>query len=293
MEKSKRFIGGKYVGERALFMLTNAYIEDALFCDGESPLKESLNIDLYKCTFDWKYPLWYAKNINVANCTLNESARSGIWYVDNIVLEKCLINAPKTFRRSKNITLNNCSLEHASETLWSCKDIKIYSCSAKGDYLGMNSENIEVNDLKLNGNYFLDGAKNVVVRDSTLYSKDSFWNTEDVTIINSKIIGEYLGWNSKNLTLINCEISSHQALCYIKGLKLINCKLMDSDLAFEYCEDIDAEVVDEFVSIKNPTSGIIRYKGVEKIIIDENDRSKKGEMKIVKVGQEYDYKYEI
>ena len=40
--------------------------------------------------------------------------------------------------------------------------------------------------------------------------------------------------------------------------------------------------------------GIIREKELsEKIIIDENDRSKKGEMKIVKVGQEYDYKYEI
>ena len=42
-----------------------------------------------------------------------------------------------------------------------------------GDYLLMNSENIEINHLELNGNYFLDGAKNIVVRDSVLNSKDS------------------------------------------------------------------------------------------------------------------------
>ena len=280
MEKYRKINGGKYTGERALFMLTNATVMDATFCNGESPLKESLNLDIIRCTFDWKYPIWYAKNIEVNESRLTFTARSGIWYTDNITMNRCVIDAPKTFRKATRITLNSCSLEHADETLWFCKDIKMDCVKAKGNYLAMGSENVEVNHLELDGNYFLDGAKNCVVRDSILNSKDAFWNTENVTIINSKIIGEYLGWNSKNLTLINCEISSLQGLCYIDGLKMINCKLTDSSLCFEYCTKIDAVIIDTFESIKNPTSGIIRLKGVKKLIVDENSRANKDEMKI-------------
>ena len=280
MENYRKINGGTYTGERALFMLTNASIEGATFCDGESPLKESINIDLLKCTFDWKYPMWYAKNVVANECKLNFTARSGIWYTDSITMNRCVIDAPKTFRKATRITLNSCSLEHADETLWFCKDIKLECVKAKGNYFAMGSENVEVNHLELDGNYFLDGAKNCVIRDSILNSKDAFWNTENVTIINCKIIGEYLGWNSKNMTLINCEISSHQGLCYIDGLKMINCKLMDSDLCFEYCTKIDAQIIDTFESIINPTSGIIRVKGIKKLIVNENSRANKDEMKI-------------
>ena len=280
MEKYRKIEGGKYTGERALFMLSNATITDALFCDGESPLKESLNLDIIRCTFDWKNPIWYAKDIEVTDSRLTFTARSGIWYTNNITMHRCVIDAPKTFRKASKITLNSCSLEHADETLWFCKDIKLECVKAKGNYFGMGSENVEVNHLELDGNYFLDGSKNIVVRDSILNSKDAFWNTENVTVINCKIVGEYFGWNSKNMTLINCEISSNQGFCYIDGLKLINCKLLDSALCFEYCTRIDAMVIDTFESIKNPTSGIIRVKGVKKVIIDENSRANKDEMKI-------------
>lgn len=280
MEKNRVINGGTYTGERALFMLSDASIENAIFRDGESPLKESQNIDISKCTFDWKYPIWYAKNIKVNESHLTFTARSGIWYTDNITMARCVIDAPKTFRKASRITLDSCSLEHADETLWFCKDIKMNCVKAKGNYFAMGSENVEVNCLELDGNYFLDGAKNCVIRDSVLYSKDAFWNTENVTIINCKIIGEYLGWNSKNLTFINCEISSNQGLCYIDGLKMINCKLTDSALCFEYCSKINAEIIDTFESIKNPTSGIIRVKGVKKLIIDKNSRANKEEMKI-------------
>ena len=280
MEKYRNINGGTYTGERALFMLSNATIQDAVFRDGESPLKESLNIDVIRCTFDWKYPIWYGKNIEVSDSHLTFTARSGIWYTDNIKMNKCVIDAPKTFRKSSRISLSLCSLEHADETLWFCKDIKLDCVKAKGNYLAMGSENVEVNHLELDGNYFLDGSKNCVVRDSILNSKDAFWNTENVTIINCKIVGEYFGWNSKNMVLINCEISSLQGLCYIDGLKMINCKLTDSSLCFEYCTRIDAEIIDTFESIKNPASGIIRVKGVRHLFVDQHSRANKDEMKI-------------
>ena len=277
----KKYQGGSYTGERALFMLKDAYLEGVTFYDGESPLKESDNLEIVNCTFKWKYPIWYANNIIVKDSYLDSAARSGIWYTNHIEMSNCLIDAPKTFRRGSFITLKNCRLNNAAETFWSCKNISLNNVYARGDYFMMNIDGAEISNLTLDGNYFLDGAKNVVVKDSILNSKDSFWNTENVTAINCKIVGEYLGWNSKNLTFINCEISSLQGLCYIKGLKLVNCKLTDTSLSFEYCEDIDAEVVDEVVSIKNPTSGVIKVKDVKELIIDENSKDLDKKVKII------------
>jgi len=280
MEK-KKFSGGSYTGERALFMLKNADLENVTFYDGESPLKESQDLSINNCAFKWKYPLWYSNHIIVKNSFLAKEARSGIWYTNHIEMSDCNIEAPKTFRRSTYITLDNCSLVNAEEAFWSCSNVKLNKVNARGDYFMMNANDIEVNELVLDGNYFLDGAKNVVVKNSILNSKDSFWNTENVTVINCKIVGEYLGWNSKNITFIDCDISSLQGLCYIKGLKMVNCRLNDTSLSFEYCEDIDAEIVDEVASIKNPTSGVIKLKGVKQLIIDENTRATSDSVKFL------------
>ena len=282
MEFKHQINGGEYTGERALFMLSDAYIKNARFFDGESPLKESRNLEIYKSVFEWKYPLWYAHDIVVKESLLTETARSGIWYTDNIRIECSTIKAPKTFRKASHVFLRSVILENASETFWFCKDVKLENVKAVGDYFMMGVENGEVDRLELDGNYFLDGAKNVTVRSSTLNSKDSFWNTENVTVVNSKIVGEYIGWNSKNLTFINCEISSLQALCYIDGLRLINCKLTDSTLCLEYCSRIDATIIDDVISIKNPTSGMIRLlKGLQYYIVDNNSRAKKGDVRII------------
>lgn len=45
-------------GERALYMGRSLKIQDSIFAEGESPLKESQDIELYGSMFKWKYPLW-------------------------------------------------------------------------------------------------------------------------------------------------------------------------------------------------------------------------------------------
>lgn len=258
-----------FTGERALFSSDDLLIEECVFRDGESPLKESKNLKIKSSSFEWKYPLWYCHNVECDDLVFEEMARSGIWYTDNIIMNDCLFKCPKTFRRASNITLINCELPNAQETLWGCKNIKANDTTFAGDYLGMNSIDIEFNNVVIDGNYAFDGAKNVVIKNSVLNSKDVFWNTENVTVINSKIVGEYLGWNSKNLTFIDCEIESHQGLCYIDGLKMVNCKLIDSDLTFEYCSNIDAEIHSVVDSIKNPYSGRIVVDGVKELILEK------------------------
>ena len=157
-----------FSGERALYAEDGARIYDSIFDDGESPLKESKNIEVYSSQFKWKYPIWYSNNVLVTNCNWFEMARSGVWYTNNITVKDSLITAPKNFRRCDGVTLENVNLTNAEETFWNCKNIKLNNVTAKGHYFAMNSENIEVDNFKLDGNYSFDGAKNITVRNSVL-----------------------------------------------------------------------------------------------------------------------------
>ena len=263
----KKIIGGTYTGERALYNISDTEIFDAVFSDGESPIKESRGISLSSVRFEWKYPLWYCKNIEATGCTLTKTARSGIWYTHGIKFTDSLIEAPKTFRRASKISLIRTDMPNAEETLWGCSDIEIIDSRAAGDYFCMNCENLRVENFDLDGNYAFDGAKNAVVKNARLMSKDAFWNTENITVIDSVIVGEYLGWNSKNLTFINCKIESNQGLCYIENLKLVNCELRNTDLALEL-STVDCEIVSSVDSIKNPISGRIHAKSIGELILD-------------------------
>ncbi len=254
-------------GERALFAARNLQIVDTIFTDGESPLKESRDIELVGSAFRWKYPLWYSRDVVVRECTWFEMARSGVWYTHNIVVEDSVIEAPKNFRRCTGVTLRNVSLPNAAETLWTCEGVKLENVTARGDYFAMNSGNIEVDGLVLAGNYSFDGAHDVHVTNSRLLSKDAFWNTENVLVENSYIAGEYLGWNARNIKFVNCTIESLQGLCYIDGLTLENCKLLNTTLAFEY-SSVDADVQGHIESVFNPSSGSIVADSIGELIVE-------------------------
>ncbi len=256
-------------GERALFQGRDLRIFDTIFDDGESPLKESRDIELYGCMFKWKYPLWYAKNLTVKNCTWFEMGRAGVWYTDHITVEDSSIEAPKNFRRCHDVTLRNVTMPNAAETLWSCDGVTLENVTAKGDYFGMNSSNVTVRDFTLYGNYSFDGARNAEIRNAKMLSKDSFWNSENVTVCDSFISGEYLGWNSRNLTLVNCTVESLQGMCYIDNLVMKNCKLVNTTLAFEY-STVDADINSRIDSVFNPSGGTIRAEHIDSLIIEKD-----------------------
>ena len=260
-----------FSGERALYKGNQLKIYDTVFHDGESPLKESRNIELYGCEFQWKYPVWYSENIYAKDCVWQEMGRSGVWYTNNMTVEDCLIGAPKNFRRCRNLTIRNSSIPNAQETLWMCNGVELDHVTARGDYFAMNTDNIRADHLELFGNYAFDGSKNVEIRNSRLVTKDCFWNCENVAVYDSYISGEYLAWNTKNLTLVNCTIESNQGLCYIDKLKMINCKLVNTTLAFEYVENMDAEIISRVDGILNPGSGRIKAREIAELIIEPDN----------------------
>lgn len=257
----------RLTGERALFAARDCEIEETIFDDGESPLKESRNISLRACMFKWKYPLWYAKEIDVRDSTWFDMARAGVWYSEHVRVTDCAIEAPKNFRRCHDLTLRHVSFANAAETLWECDGVTLSDVTAKGDYFAMNSRNMTADNLTLYGNYSFDGCRNLTVRNSRLLSKDAFWNCEDVRAENCFISGEYLGWNTKRLTLVDCTIESLQGLCYVEDLVLRNCRLLNTTLAFEY-STVDAEIVGRVDSVKNPTSGRIVADEIGELILE-------------------------
>lgn len=279
----KRIENEVLTGERALFQANGLEIEDTIFADGESALKHGENINAVNTMYKWKYPFWYAKNVNVKDSTFFEMARSGLWYGKNITIEDTMVEAPKEFRRCDGVNLKNVSIPNANETFWMCKNIRLENVVAKGTYFGLNSENVYLDRLNLYGDYCFDGGKNIEVHNCKLLSKDSFWNTENVVIYDSFIVGEYFGWNSKNITLINCTVESLQGFCYIENLVMKNCKLVNTALAFEF-STVDVEVTSKIDSVFNPKSGVIKAKEIGTLIID-NENINPEDTKIIVEGE--------
>ncbi len=269
MNNVKEYRQAHLTGERALFGAKDIKVYDTVFSDGESPLKESENVEVFSSLFRWKYPIWYSNNIKVYNSTWFEMARAGVWYSNNVTVEDSSIQAPKNFRRCNGLSLKNVTMPNAEETLWHCKNVNINNITAKGDYFLMNSENIKIDGMTLYGNYSFDGIKNAEIHSARLITKDAFWNSENVTVYDSFIFGEYLGWNAKNLTLVNCTVESLQGMCYIENLKMKNCKLINTTLAFEY-SSVEAEIDSHIDSVMNPKSGFIKANSIGKLILEKD-----------------------
>ena len=252
----------EFTEERALFRAADVSLKDCVIKTVESPFKHSRGVTLDGSTVASKYPLWYSENAVVRNSVFEPGARAGIWYSHGIRIENSKILAPKTFRRSGEIELENVAIPDAGETFWQCSGIKLRGFEAAGaDYIFMNSSGIDIDGMTLDGKYAFDGASDVVVRNAKIETKDAFWNSKNVTVYDSTISSEYIGWNSENITFVRCTIESLQGFCYINGLKLVDCRLPGTTLAFEY-STVDAEVKGEIVSVLDPAGGVIKADSI-------------------------------
>lgn len=259
-----------FAGERACFALKSTRFEQVVFLPGESPLKHTHNIELAECVFKGKYPLWHADAVYIVDSVFNSDARAAIWYSRNLTLNKTRVDAPKMFRESSGLVLENVHFSTADESCWHCHDIALHHVSVdKGDYFLMNSSDIRIRDLNFQGNYCFQNTRNVSIHNARISAKDAFWGAEDVAVFDSVLEGEYLGWHSKNLRLVNCTIRGTQPLCYAEDLILENCIMEDTDLCFEY-STLQADVVGEIQSVRNPKSGRIYADSIGEIIIDNH-----------------------
>ncbi len=257
--------------ERALYGIKNAEVRHCVFdgpADGESALKEAGSLHITDCDFRLRYPLWHVDHSTVESCRMTEDCRAALWYNKDIRLLKCTLGGIKAVREGRSVELEECQI-NSSEFGWKCRDLVLNRCSLVSEYPFLDCQNVKVNRLDMKAKYSFQYVKNLSIRHSVLDTKDAFWHSENVTVEDSIVKGEYLGWYSKNLTFTNCKIIGTQPLCYAKNLVLKNCEMKGADLAFEYSE-VQADVITDIVSVKNPHKGYIRALHIGEIILDEN-----------------------
>lgn len=269
--------------ERALYHLQDSVVENCIFAgekDGESVLKEARNIQVKACSFSLRYPLWHVRSFELHHSKMDELSRAPIWYASEGKISDSQIHSIKAIRECRDIEINACEI-HSGEFGWKCENIGLSKSKIEAEYLFLDSKHVTLKDVEMKGKYSFQYMDDLVIEDCVLDTKDAFWHSKNVTVKNSTVKGEYLGWFSENLTLIDCQIIGTQPLCYCKNLKLIHCTMKDCDLAFEY-SDVQAEIIGEVESIKNPKSGVITVDGVKEIIMEDAVMECQGEVKIRK-----------
>lgn len=256
--------------ERSLYGIRDSWIDSCKFMgplDGESPLKECHNIILDNCYFELRYPLWHDNDVKIQNCELTEKCRAALWYCNNISLNDSVLHGIKAVRECENVAISNCDII-SQEFGWFSNKIRVKDCKISSEYVFLKSNFIEVENLDFKGKYSFQYIKNCSFDSCNFDTKDAFWHCENVVVKNSTIKGEYLAWYANNLTFINCKIIGTQPLCYCKNLKLIDCEMIDCDLSFEKSE-VEATILNEVDSIKNPLKGNIYVPSVKEIIYDD------------------------
>lgn len=269
--------------ERALYNLKNTTVKKCFFegpNDGESALKETRNIEVISSSFSLRYPIWHADCYLLKDCIMKDTCRAPIWYSNNGVIDNCKINGIKTLRECNFTKIINSEID-SKEFGWKCNNIEIYNSRINSEYLLFDSNDVTIDSLEMTGKYSFQYMNNLIITNSNLDTKDAFWHSKNVTVKDSIIKGEYLGWFSENLTLINCKIIGTQPLCYCKNLKLINCTTEGCDLAFEY-SDVEADIIGNIMSIKNPLSGIITVDSVDEQIFENSITKVNGKIVIRK-----------
>lgn len=253
--------------ERALYHTQGADIRDCVFAgpaDGESVLKEAGDIDLQRCRFSLRYPLWHVRGFRMADSHMDEKTRAAIWYASDGEITGSTLHGIKAVRECRNISLTGCDIV-SQEFGWKSRDIRLTDCGLVSEYLLLDSRDAVLERVSMQGKYSFQYMENLEIRDSVLDTKDAFWHSRNVMVTDSVVKGEYLGWFSDGLTLVRCQISGTQPLCYCKNLRLIDCTMEGTDLAFEYSE-VEADIRGHIDSVKNPLSGRITADSVGEVI---------------------------
>ena len=270
--------------ERALYGSRDLTIKSCSFdgpADGESAIKECRNIDVEKCFFNLRYPMWHVHNLIIRDSAMTELCRAALWYSDNIEISGTKMHGIKALRECSNIKIADCDII-SPEFGWSNRSVEMERSKAEGEYFMMRSEEIRFKDVTFKGKYSFQYISNALFEDCTFDTKDAFWHARNVLVRNCTVKGEYLAWYCENVTFENCHIIGTQPLCYCKGLRLVNCSMSECDLAFEKSE-VEADITTPVISIKNPASGKITVPSVDEIIRD--DENSKGEIVITGSGK--------
>ena len=258
--------------ERALYGERDILIKDCSFdgpADGESAMKEARDITAERCYFNLRYPFWHCDGVKIVDSEMTENCRAALWYSKDIELLSSRLHGIKAVRECERAYISNCDVI-SPEFGWFSSDIRAVDSSFVSEYFMLRSRRINFTNVDFKGKYSFQYIENSVFENCNFDTKDAFWHAKDVTVRNSTVKGEYLAWYCENVTFENCTIIGTQPLCYCKNLRLVNCKMIDCDLSFEK-SSVNADIVGDIISVKNPDSGIIVADSIGEIINESGE----------------------
>ena len=265
----RKIVNEKFDEERVLYGSQDIYVEKCTFdgpADGESAMKESSNIEVVDSYFNLRYPFWHDTKVRIKDSEMTELCRAALWYSTDIEVTGTKFHGIKALRECSDVLIKDSDII-SPEFGWSVHNIKMVDSTADSEYFMMRSDGLEFKNVEMKGKYSFQYIENSEFINCRFDTKDAFWHAKNVVVKDSVVKGEYLAWYCENVTFDNCLIIGTQPLCYCKNLKLIDCKMQDADLAFEK-SDVDATILSDVISIKNPKSGTIRVNSVQEIIND-------------------------
>ena len=264
-----KIISKTFDEERALYGSKDIYLEKCTFdgpADGESAMKESSNIEVVDSYFNLRYPFWHDTKVRIKDSEMTELCRAALWYSTDIEVENTKFHGIKALRECSDVIIRDSDIV-SPEFGWSVHNITMTGSRAESEYFMMRSDNLRFENVEMKGKYSFQYIEDSEFVNCRFDTKDAFWHAKNVVVKDSVIKGEYLAWYCENVTFENCLIIGTQPLCYCKNLKLIDCRMQDADLAFEK-SDVNATILSDVISIKNPKSGTIRVNSVQEIIND-------------------------
>ena len=266
------YTGEIFDEERALYGGNGVIVKNCRFdgpADGESALKESREVFVKDSYFNLRYPFWHNTHLEIVDSEMTDKCRAAVWYSKDVRIKGTKMYGIKGLRECSDIEIVRCDII-SPEFGWYVRNISMVDTTAESEYFMMRSAGLSFQDVRMKGKYSFQYIEDSIFENCEFDTKDAFWHAKNVTIRNSMVKGEYLAWYSENVTFENCTIQGTQPLCYCKNLKLIDCKMIDADLSFEK-SDVDATLIGDIASIKNPTSGSIRVDRVGEIIMDDEE----------------------
>lgn len=265
--------GRRFPNERDLYAAEDIKLVGCAFDgaeDGESALKEARNVSLENCFMNLRYPLWHDEGVTLSGCTMSENCRAALWYSKDIRVTDSKLHGIKALRECDGAVIEKSDIL-SPEFGWKSRNVTLNQTTVQSEYLFLLAQNLRLSEVNFKGKYSFQYVENATIENSVLDTKDAFWHCKNVTVKNSVVKGEYLGWYSENLTFIDCKIIGTQPLCYCKNLTLIRCEMENTDLSFEYSE-VNADIKGRILSVKNPKSGRITADAVSEIILTDDSK---------------------
>lgn len=269
----KKYEKTTFDAERALYGERDIKISECSFdgpADGESALKEAGDILVEKCYFNLRYPLWHCDGVRLDGCEMTENCRAALWYSTDVDIRGSKLHGIKAVRECEGVTVSNCDVI-SPEFGWFSSHIKVSSSKFVSEYFMLRAKNLKFTDVEFKGKYSFQYIENSVFNNCNFDTKDAFWHAKNVTVRNSTVKSEYLAWYCENVTFENCIIIGTQPLCYCKNLRLVNCRMISCDLSFEK-SSVEAEIIGNIDSVKNPESGYIIADSIGEIIYDTDEK---------------------